>query len=89
MKPKSNVQNKSPIIPSKKRPAPIKKEKPLHIKKIKKERVTAAERRTSGRQKSAAKYIETGDSTDDDAMDVDDKSTEAEVEEEDEVASAA
>ena len=32
----------------------------------------SGERRTSGRQKSVVKYVETGDSTDDEKMDVDD-----------------
>jgi hypothetical protein len=79
MKPKSNVQNKTPNSPpSKKRAAPVKKEKISSAKKVRTERVTSAERRTSGRQKSAAKYIETGDSTDDEEMGEDDGSTEAE-----------
>lgn len=40
------------------------------------ERVTSGERRTSGRQKSAVKYVETGDSTDDEKMDVEDLTSE-------------
>ena len=42
------------------------------------ERVTSGERRTSGRHKSAVKYLETGDSTDDEKMDVEDVTSEAE-----------
>lgn len=42
------------------------------------EPVTSGKRRTSGRQKSAVKYVETGDSTDDEKMDVEDSTSEAE-----------
>ena len=43
------------------------------------ERVGSGERRTSGRQKSSVKYVETGDSTDDEKMDVEDLTSEAEA----------
>lgn len=46
--------------------------------KVSTERVTSGERRTSGRHKSAVKYVETGDSTDDEKMDVEDFTSEAE-----------
>ena len=80
LKPKSNVQIKTPRSPTsptgQKRPATVKK--PVVAKKAKVERVTSGERRTSGRQKSEVKYVETGDSTDDDKMDVEDVTSEAE-----------
>jgi len=40
--------------------------------------VTAGERRTSGRQKSSVKYVETGDSTDDEKIDVENVTSEEE-----------
>lgn len=40
--------------------------------KISTERVTSGERRTSGRQKTTVKYVETGESTDDERMDAED-----------------
>ena len=52
--------------------------KPVAAKKAKVERVTSSERRISGRQKSAVKYVETGDSTDDEKMVVEDVTSEAE-----------
>ncbi len=54
--------------------------KPVAVKKTKvsTERVTSGERRTSGRPKSAVKYVETGDSTDDEKMDVEDFTSEGE-----------
>lgn len=42
------------------------------------ERVSSGKRRISGRQKSTVKYEETGDSTDDEKMDVEDVTSEAE-----------
>jgi hypothetical protein len=63
---------KSPPSPTtKKRPATVKKPAVVKKAKVSGERVTSGERRTSGRQKSAVKYVETGDSTDDDKMDED------------------
>jgi hypothetical protein len=38
----------------------------------------STERRTSGRHKPAPKYVETGDSTDDEKMDVEDQGSETE-----------
>jgi hypothetical protein len=46
--------------------------------KISTELVTSGERRTSGRQKTAVRYVETGDSTDDERMDVEDHTSGAE-----------
>ena len=77
---------KSPPSPtSKKRPATVKK--PAVVKKAKAsgERVTSGERRTSGRRKSAVKYVETGDSTDDDKMDVENEDLTSEAESMDEI----
>ena len=38
----------------------------------------STERRTSGRQKHTPRYVETGDSTDDEKMDLEDKESDAE-----------
>jgi len=76
------VQTKLPKSPpsptTKKRPATVKKPAVVKKAKVSGERVTSGERRTSGRQKSAVKYVETGDSTDDEKMDVEDVTSEAE-----------
>jgi len=42
--------------------------------------VESGERRTSGRVKTVAKYVETGDSTDDEKMDVEDQVSDPELE---------
>jgi hypothetical protein len=55
-----------------KKPAPTKKPR------VSNDRVSSGERRTSGRRKSEVKYVETGDSTDDDRMDVEDVTSDAE-----------
>jgi hypothetical protein len=73
---------KSPPSPTtKKRPAAVKKPAVAKKAKASGERVTSGERRTSGRRKSAVKYVETGDSTDDDKM-AEDLTSEAEPMEE-------
>ena len=81
MKLKSNVQIKTPKSPTsppgKKRTAPVKKH--IASKKTKTERVDSSERRTSSRQRSEVKYVETGDSTDDEKMDVEDVTSDVEV----------
>jgi len=51
------------------------------------ERISSGERRTSGRQRGEVKYVETGDSTDDEKMDVEDVTVEADVMEDVQVAS--
>jgi hypothetical protein len=80
LKPKSDVQSKTPRSPTsptgKKRAATAKKS--VSAKKAKVEAVTSGKRRTSGRQKSAVKYVETGDSTDDEKMNVEESTSEAE-----------
>ena len=80
MKPKSNVQMKTPRSPptSKKRPAAVKKPLPVKKARVSGERVTSAERRTSGRNKSTATYVEAGESTDDERMEQEGYSTAAE-----------
>jgi hypothetical protein len=91
LKPKRNVQPKNPQSPkssasptAKKRTAPAKK-----AATTKKPRVStdSTERRTSGRHKPAPKYIETGDSTDDEKMDVEDQGSDTEPMDEIEVES--
>ena len=47
-------------------------------KKGKAEPVRSSERRTSGRQRTEVKYVETGDSTDDEKMDIEDHVSDAE-----------
>jgi hypothetical protein len=76
VQPKNPRSPKSPTSPTgKKRIAAAKK--PATTKKP---RVStdSTERRTSGRQKPAPKYVETGDSTDDEKMDVEDQGSETE-----------
>jgi hypothetical protein len=82
LKPNANVQSKtlrSPTSPTgKKRVLPTKKAVQVKKAKVATERVTSGERRTSGRRKSAVKYVETGDSTDDEKMDIEDLTSEVE-----------
>jgi hypothetical protein len=70
---KQNKPPKSPKSPpsptAKKRAAAgTKVKKPSTIKKPRVSAENAGERRTSGRQRGTAKYAETGDSTDDEEM---------------------
>jgi len=65
---------------TKKRPASVKKS--VAPKKAKTVNEPAGERRTSRRQRMSVKYVETGDSTDDERMDIEDHVSDSEMVEE-------
>jgi hypothetical protein len=48
-------------------------------KKVKAKGQAIGDRRTSGRQRTAVKYVEAGDSTDDDKMDIEDHTSDVEM----------
>jgi hypothetical protein len=65
---KQNRPPKSPPSPTSKKRAAAKVKKPTTTKKPKVSAENLRDRRTSGRQRGNAKYAETGDSTDDEEM---------------------
>jgi hypothetical protein len=79
--PRSPKSPKSPKSPTTKKRTAVKGKKPSTTKKARVSAEGTGERRTSGRQRGNAKYAETGDSTDDEEMLVENMSDGEEMEE--------